>query len=511
MTGIPALAAQQRGAADASHPYIARGRLVETRQRELSDRVRAFHDAFAAVLREVAPDLLPRLEPPPPTATGYQLLPRIVPGAPAPAVPPRPQLVSYSWRWSETLMRNEGDTLTALERTLAAIPRDTSGRARYESLAAAYRRLVGRKRAVDSDVNYNWLWQAEVVRAPLRYERATALHDAIVSRDALRTALPAAIDSARRAGVVLGGGVAARTAADSIVAAQDRFIEEGVTRAILRVDAPAFLQFEQPSPREWLITVPMLTDITDTAFVAQFVRVVEEFWQARTDTLSYRVRVAMNAIAPRELYCPAGAPATCAPPARGAAINLAQHIARFPAGSAVLTTGAGTTHVTAGRAVAIAPFDAPRRLIAHEFGHILGFRDGYLRGFRNLGADGFAITELVVDHSDIMGNLAAGAITPKHFERLIAVKDVHALMQAGLDALFQRNDAATAAARFRDVLARHPEHYGAHVQLARVLDQQGNRAEAGVWWAKVLELAQLATDTALVRQATMRLQQGGQR
>src|SRR6185436_18873044 len=72
-------------------PYVARGRYVESRQRALTDRVQRFHDAFSDTLRRLAPDLLPRLEPPPPIATGYQLLPRIVPGgAPQPVAPQAP-------------------------------------------------------------------------------------------------------------------------------------------------------------------------------------------------------------------------------------------------------------------------------------------------------------------------------------------------------------------------------------------------------------------------------------
>jgi tetratricopeptide repeat protein len=62
---------------------------------------------------------------------------------------------------------------------------------------------------------------------------------------------------------------------------------------------------------------------------------------------------------------------------------------------------------------------------------------------------------------------------PRHFEELVAATAVQAAMRAGLDALYQRNDPAAAVARFREVLARNPTHYGATLQLAKALDRSG--------------------------------------
>jgi len=102
-------------ATQASPPYVRRGREVETRQRQLTDRVTRFHDTLAVELRQTAPDLLPRLEPPPQIATGYQLLPKIVAGAAPQPVTAASPLVSYNWRWSETLMDGESTALAQME------------------------------------------------------------------------------------------------------------------------------------------------------------------------------------------------------------------------------------------------------------------------------------------------------------------------------------------------------------------------------------------------------------
>ena len=58
--------------------------------------------------------------------------------------------------------------------------------------------------------------------------------------------------------------------------------------------------------------------------------------------------------------------------------------------------------------------------MAHEFGHILGFIDGYFRGYRDLGEDGYEVVEIVVDPADIMSAPITGRVLPLHLEKLIS-------------------------------------------------------------------------------------------
>jgi tetratricopeptide (TPR) repeat protein len=74
------------------------------------------------------------------------------------------------------------------------------------------------------------------------------------------------------------------------------------------------------------------------------------------------------------------------------------------------------------------------------------------------------------------------------------VSDQEAAMQAGLDALYTKNDAAGAVRYFRLVLELNPRHYGAHFQLAKALDAAGRAAEARPAWEAMKPMAEAAED-----------------
>ena len=80
-----------------------------------------------------------------------------------------------------------------------------------------------------------------------------------------------------------------------------------------------------------------------------------------------------------------------------------------------------------------------------------------------------------------------------------------ALMKAGLDALYTRNDPNAAAAQFRMLLAVNPTHYGATFQLAMALDRAGKPAEARPLWEKALKMAEGYNDKATAEAARARL------
>jgi len=58
-------------------------------------------------------------------------------------------------------------------------------------------------------------------------------------------------------------------------------------------------------------------------------------------------------------------------------------------------------------------------VLAHEFGHILGFTDRYIRGYKDLAGDGFEVLEVVADPDDIMAVPSSGSVLLRHFELLL--------------------------------------------------------------------------------------------
>src|SRR5262249_57701658 len=135
---------------------------------------------------------------------------------------------------------------------------------------------------------------------------------------------------------------------------------------------------------------------------------IEDLWRAEDADSSYRLELDIRQVTP------------FAQP--GDHIDIRSHAARFPTDGAVLTTGAQTTHSFVGRYVALAPGDLSIRTLAHEFGHVLGFRDGYIRGYRDLGERGFEILELTSVFDDIMSAPREGHVQAAHFKLLLEGK-----------------------------------------------------------------------------------------
>lgn len=456
--------------------YVVRGRRVEVQQRALKERLDRFHARAAQQLKLDAPDLLPSLEPPPPIIFGYQILPRVIADSP-PGPPTKPHVVSFSWPWSEALISREMAELKRLEAEFA-MASETPAENRngtYEALLVEYRKVVAGRRVIDADVDYNWLWQRQIANSRGLFDRLTARLNAEVERED-HSAASGGADDAR------GNDLT----------------------------PPEFARVDAVVGRLRVVTVPVFTDITDSAEVEAFQKAIENYWHVFDGADEYRVRLSITAIAPEQLYCAAGtdgkaAVAGCAAPAKGEHINLAAHVARFPAGGAVLTTGAESLQVVAGRAIVLGPHDVAPRTLAHEFGHVLGFPDAYLRGYKDLGADGFQVLELVPNFEDIMASPGAGSVQVRHFKALIAAREIQDLMQSGLDALYVRGDAGAAVARFREVLARNPEHYGATLQLAKALDRTGKPQEALPVWRKMLGMAEEIGDAETLSTVRARL------
>jgi len=400
--------------ADSPFGYVQRGHRAEQYFRAYSKLLGGYYESLLRVTQQSAPDLLAHFHAPERSAYGYQLLPRII----ADAVPDRQsaaRAVAYSWPWTERLIDVERRKILRAMAELrsgagATVP--TPNRRTLQRLVLDYRKMHEGHANIDAHVRYNRFWQAAVASHRSAYDRATLLQKDLIQHANVLAPMPTVSAPLKTSSIAVRApdttphpiGIANR------LNKAEALLPQPVHAVLQGIDSPSFIRLEQ-SNDEWVFRVPVFTDIEDQDFVAAAKRIIESTWRIRGPKKTFRVELEVSYFSSALLY------AGLVKPATGAPLDLRRHFARFPSGGAILTTGALTTHVQ-DYAIVLGPRAITPRILAHEFGHILGFRDGYLRGYKNLGEDGFQITEVVAFPEDIMAAPSTGRVLPSHFEKL---------------------------------------------------------------------------------------------
>jgi len=358
--------------------YIQEGDRVEQEFRTYRDRLERLHASLQTTIERDAPALLPELRdaPPQPVIYGYQLLPRIVDNAPPSSR--RVASFAYSWPITRGYIDGEGIKLDRSEEEMLLASRATglAKNALLLSLIGSYKSLVDNQRVIDQYIQYNRLWQRTIAENRPRYDELTKVYNMLQTADA---------NTAAAIRQVLG----------------QPLVPTAISAVTDEVNHRITLQ------------VPVYTDIENDGYLALAKSVIESVWLARDSESTYSVEVEFRKISTTALYEGEKAPE------RGAHFEVGAHAARFPTGGLVLTTGAEMTNAVVKRYVALGPGDVFMRTLAHEFGHLLGFPDGYVRGYKDLGEMGLEIEELTTVFDDIMSAPRDGAVLPAHFKMIL--------------------------------------------------------------------------------------------
>jgi len=364
--------------------YVREGDRVEQEFRAYRDRLETLHASLQTTIERDAPALLPELReaPPQPVIYGYQFLPRIVDNAPPSSR--RVTSFAYSWPITRGYIDGEGIKLDRTEEEMRLATRATglAKNALLLSLISSYKSLVDNQRVIDQYIQYNRLWQRTIAENRPRYDELTKVYNMLQTADA---------NTAAAIRQVLGQPLV--PTAISVVADE---VNHRIT-----------------------LQVPVYTDIENDGYLALAKSVIESVWLARDAESTYSVEVEFRKISTAELYEGEKAPE------RGAHFEVGAHAARFPTGGLVLTTGAEMTNAVVKRYVALGPGDVFMRTLAHEFGHLLGFPDGYVRGYKDLGEMGIEIEELTTVFDDIMSAPRDGTVLPAHFKMILEAIKQH--------------------------------------------------------------------------------------
>jgi len=357
--------------------WIATLDVLRERAERLTAHLATAHALLLPRVEREDPALIERLslDPPRPRPRGYGLLPEV--RADSPVAPVEPRRQRYSLRGLGGMLdRDLSDSEQLIRRCRATPPQP------LEPLVSEFERVRKRMRNVEEHVDYHAYWQ----QAVLDYVDYFAGRNGLLAMaEEMQTLRENDVEPQR-------------------VARLSREIRQKI--APFRRTTGLTLQSGDDGGK--MLPVTVWTDIDDGVFLGAFEEGVRAAFtdSAAARSAKFTVELEIRHVPAGELY-PDG------PPARGAGIDLEAHVARFPRGALVLTSGAASTHSFQGRAVLLGTSPITRRTLAHEFGHLLGFEDAYLRGYEADAPEtqGVVLVEWTGLGDDLMGSPGGGQVT----------------------------------------------------------------------------------------------------
>ena len=359
---LPALAKQ---------PYVATGDKIEHDYLKAGKRLENYYRTLKDRLMRESPELLKELSPVPPTPllAGYQLLPKLVEDWDREDTK-NYSINTYSWPRTREFLNTMIHDIAKQEKALKTIKN-----LNYENLVKNYQALEFNQSNIGSHIYHNRTWQENIALNRKNYEERNRLYKDL------------------------------RKGTESYSNIVLRLLEKPMSEPHPEVKL-------MTSGRKKTIQVSLTTDIEDKNFVKLFQEVAEKHWQLKDGENEYSVKLNFHYISPAELY------GSEKPPKQGEEIDLVRHLEHFPEGKIVVTTGTGTTYYSVAKVpfIAVGVAEIPKRVLAHEFGHVLTLDDAYFRAYKEIGKEGLEIYEVVPDYTDIMASPSYGSVKKHHFD-----------------------------------------------------------------------------------------------
>jgi hypothetical protein len=356
---------------------------LEEQLEQLTSNMEDARDVLLERAQQESPDFVARLYLKPPRRSGYQNIPTINPNPPLAAITPRTQTYSL-----EKLQRRfDTHVRGSVELKEQVLLRPSPA---LEPQVVEFERLRWQLRNMGQHLAYHVQWQRAAAEQVAFY----------AGRNRIATSIR------EMQGLEESGGSTDRIAE----------LRQSIDKSVATFTPSTGLAIKIREEGIRVLPVKVYTDIDDEAFLEAFHEGVQEAFSnsAAARKQRFAVNLEIHHLSAAELY-PQGVPA------RGSAINLKKHIAHFPPDKLIVSTGGASTHARTGRNITLGPNPTTKRILAHEFGHLLGFSDAYLRSYRGDPEDPYGVVFLewtgLIDN--LMGSPGKGRVTEEMIERLI--------------------------------------------------------------------------------------------
>jgi hypothetical protein len=260
----------------------------------------------------------------------------------------------------------------------------------FESLVDSFENLLKQFRSLENNLSYHYLWQKEVVRYAVYFQEKNKL-----------------VALARQMNMLILKNESAQQVAG---------LREQLMQSVASFRPTEGLRILSLIDGRKVLPVTVCTDIEDQDLLQAFYDGVQDAFSRSPAAMEQRFSVDLKwRVIGAEVLYPKGAPT------RGAKIDLRKHRDLFQDCPLVLTTGASSTSAMVSDRIFLGTGTTSRRTLAHEFGHLLGFEDAYVRGYDGNPGDsyGVVIVEWTGLSSDLMGDSGRGEVSNEMIKTLI--------------------------------------------------------------------------------------------